>query len=103
MPQRRERCPLMLKANQHFILSFFGPPLLAVVACYGAYLLNFWFEMKTPVLMITLLVTAVVFVLIGRWAIRVFFPVRCPYCKGKAYEIEGRGNRFMCLVCGKDH
>jgi hypothetical protein len=93
----------MLKANQHFILSFFGPPVFAALACYGVYLLNFWLEMKTPVLMTAFLATAVIFNLIGRWAIRAFIPVRCPYCKGRTYEIEGRGNRFMCLVCGRDH
>jgi hypothetical protein len=93
----------MLKANQHFILSFFGPPLFAALACYGVYLLNFWMELKTPALMTAFLVTAVVFFLFGRWSIRTFVSVRCPYCKGKAYEIEGRGNRFMCLVCGRDH
>ena len=59
----------MLKANQHFILSFFGPPVFAALACYGVYLLNFWLEMKTPVLMTAFLATAVIFNLIGRWAI----------------------------------
>ena len=93
----------MLKANQHFILSFFVPPVLAAVTCYGAYLLNFWFEMKTPLMMVTMLGTAIVSFLFGRWAVRVFVLVRCPFCKGKACEIEGRGNRFMCRVCGKDH
>jgi hypothetical protein len=93
----------MLKANQHFILCIFGPPVLAAIACYGVYLLNFWFDMKTPALMTSILAAAVVFFMIGRWAIRAFVPVRCPYCKGKAYEIEGRGNRLMCLVCGRDH
>ena len=65
----------MLKANQHFILSFFGPPVFAALACYGVYLLNFWLEMKTPVLMTAFLATAVIFNLIGRWSIRTFIPV----------------------------
>jgi hypothetical protein len=93
----------MLKANQHFILSFFGPPLLAGLACYAVYLLQFWMELATPMLLITMLLTAVVFFMTARWAIRVLIPVRCPYCKERAYEIQGRGNRFMCLVCGRDH
>ncbi|MFM2169175.1 MAG: hypothetical protein RIS79_3546 [Verrucomicrobiota bacterium] len=93
----------MLKANQHFILSFFGPPLLAGLACYVLYLLNFWMSLKTPALMTALLLNAVVFFLIGRWGIRTFVSVRCPYCRGRAYEIEGRGHRFMCLGCCRDH
>ena len=93
----------MLKANQHFILSFFGPPLLAGLSCYAVYLLQFWMQLRTPMLLTTMLVSAVVFFMIARWAIRTFIPVKCPYCRGRAYEIEGRGNRFMCLVCGRDH
>ncbi|MBL9129698.1 MAG: hypothetical protein JNG86_00760 [Verrucomicrobiaceae bacterium] len=93
----------MLKANQHFILSFFGPPLFAALACYGVYLLQFWMEWQNSVLLTIMLITSVVMLLAARWAIRSFITVRCPYCKGRAYEIQGRGGRFMCMVCGRDH
>ncbi len=92
-----------MNARQHFILSLIVPPLLAGAACYGMYLMNFWFEMNPPVLMISYLVTALIFSQVGRWMVRTFVSVRCPYCKGKTYEIQGRPNRFMCLVCGRDH
>jgi len=38
-----------------------------------------------------------------RWFMRNCVAVRCPFCGGKSYEIPDRGNRFMCLDCGKDH
>ncbi len=93
----------MLNSSQHFILSFLGPPIFAAVVCYLASLLQFWLKMQQGVLIAALLVVFILAYMFARWAVRAWFAVRCPFCGGRSYEIEGRGNRFMCLVCGKDH
>lgn len=93
----------MLKANQHFVLKFFGPPVLAGISSYAVRSLELWFEMSTSLLLIVMLVTFIVMFVLARWTIRAFVPVSCPYCQGRAQEMDGRGGRFMCLVCGRDH
>jgi hypothetical protein len=92
-----------MTSSQHFILCFVFPPVMAALASYAVYLSEIWLELKTSLLLILMLGVAVLVMWLTRWAIRTFIPVRCPFCKGRSYEIEGRGNRFMCLVCGKDH
>ena len=93
----------MLKANQHFILGFFGPLIAEVVGAYLFYLIQAWIELKTPAMLIGLLVVAVATYVATRWVIHSFVSVVCPHCRGRSYEMEGRGGRFMCMVCGRDH
>ena len=93
----------MLKATQHFILSFFVPPVAAIISAYVFYLLQGWIELETPVMLIGLLLVAVATYVATRWLIHTFIPVVCPRCRGRAFEMEGRGGRFMCMVCGRDH
>jgi predicted PurR-regulated permease PerM len=93
----------MLKANQHFIFSFFGPLIAASVAAYGFYLIQSSFELQTSTTLIGLLLVAVMTYVATRWVIHSFVPVICPRCRGRCYEMEGRGGRFMCMVCGRDH
>jgi transposase-like protein len=50
-----------------------------------------------------MMVGCVLVAMATRWFLRNFVSVKCPFCGGKTYEIRGRGNRFMCSVCGKDH
>ena len=88
----------MLKATQHFILSFFGPPVVAIIFGYMFYLIQGWIELETPVMLIGLLVVAVATFVITRWAIHALVPVACPYCRGRCHEIDGRGGCFMCMV-----
>lgn len=93
----------MLRSNQHFVLGFFGPPIVATIAVYGVYLLDFWLEFQDSMMMIVMLITFVVMVIVTRWLVRTFIPVACPHCRGRSYEMAGRGGRFMCLNCGRDH
>ncbi len=92
-----------MTASRHFILSFFAPPIAAAVACYFFYLCNFWMELRDGALMTGLLVTFVLVLIAGRWVVRTFIAVKCPFCGGNTFEMEGRANRFMCRVCGRDH
>ena len=92
-----------MTSARHFVLSFFGPVLAGGVFC-GLVLLNWrWLEEHRVTPLVTMLVGAVVVGVATRWFVRNCIAVRCPFCGGKSYEIPGRGNRFMCLVCGKDH
>jgi len=93
----------MLKASQHFILSLTAPLVLSVMATYGVYLCQFWMKLADGVLLAVLLGVFILMMWLVRMAVRAWVPVRCPSCGGRAYEMEGRGNRFMCLSCGRDH
>lgn len=93
----------MLKANQHFILSLTAPMVLAAGSSYAVYLCQFWMQLADGVLLAVLLGVFILVMWLARMAVRSLVPVRCPHCGGRAYEMEVRGNRFMCLSCGRDH
>ena len=67
------------------------------------YMIWDWLDMHRIPPLVMMLVGAVVFASATRWLVRNFIPVTCPFCGGKSYEIPGKGNRFMCAVCAKDH
>lgn len=92
-----------MNAARHFALSFFGPIIAGALFCAGAGLLaDFWEKHGISVTLVMLLgFVAVAF--LTRRLLRAFCWVSCPFCGGRSYEIPGRGNRFMCVVCGKDH
>jgi hypothetical protein len=93
----------MLKAPQHFLLCIVAPPVVAALVCYGVYLCQFWMRLADGMLMAVLFGVFILVMWLVRRAVRSLVPVQCPYCRGRAYEIEERGNRFMCLSCGRDH
>ena len=89
--------------SRHFALSFFGPVLAGGLFC-GLVLLSWnWLEDHRVSPLVSMLLGALVFAMATRWFVRNYIAVTCPFCGGKSYEIPDRGNRFMCLVCGKDH
>jgi hypothetical protein len=92
-----------MTSSRHFVLSFFGPVLMAGVFCGFIVLIwNFLEKHHIPPL-VTMLVGGLVVGMSTRWFVRNCVAVNCPFCGGKSYEIPNRGNRFMCRVCGKDH
>jgi len=92
-----------MSSLRHFVLSFFGPVLVFGVFCGFVCLIWSWLERHHISPRMTMLVGGLVLAVTTRWFVRNFVAVRCPFCGGKSYEIPDRGNRFMCLVCGKDH
>ena len=92
-----------MTASRHFVLSFFGPVLTGGGYCGIILLIWNWLEFHHISPLVTMLVGVVVVAVLTRWFVRNFVPVSCPFCRGRSYEIPGRGNRFMCRVCGKDH
>ena len=92
-----------MNAGRHFALSFFGPLVSGALFCAGIGLFSDFLDKHHIPVTIVMLVGFVVVALATRWAVRTFCAVRCPFCSGRSYEIPGRGNRFMCVVCGKDH
>jgi len=103
MPSDRKLVSLCMTASRHFVLSFLGPIFAGGLFC-GLVLLN-WRLLEEHRLepLVTILVGTVLVAIATRWFVRNCIAVRCPFCGGKSYEIPERGNRFMCLVCGKDH
>jgi hypothetical protein len=92
-----------MTSTRHFALCFLGPILLGALYCILVGLIWEWFDERRISPMQVMLVGCVVVAMSTRWFLRNFVAVKCPYCSGKAYEMQGRGNRFMCMVCGKDH
>jgi predicted RNA-binding Zn-ribbon protein involved in translation (DUF1610 family) len=92
-----------MTSSRHFVLSFLGPIITGGLFC-GLVVIN-WRLLEEHRLepLVTMLVGAVTVWVATRWYVRNFVAVRCPFCGGKSYEISERGNRFMCLNCGKDH
>jgi hypothetical protein len=92
-----------MSSLRHFVLSFFGPVLAFGVFCSFVALIWNWLEQHHISPLVTMMVGGLVVAMATRWFVRNCVAVRCPFCGGKSYEIPDRGNRFMCLVCGKDH
>jgi len=92
-----------MSSSRHFVLSFFGPVITGAVFCGFIWLLSSWLERHHISPLVTMLVGGLVVGMVTRRVVRNCVAVSCPFCGGKSYEIPGRGNRFMCRVCGKDH
>lgn len=92
-----------MTAARHFALSFFGPIIAGVLFCGVIGLFSVWLERHQISVMIVMLVGFLGAAMATRWFVRNCVSIRCPFCGGKSYEIPGRGNRFACRVCGKDH
>lgn len=92
-----------MNSKQHFALSFFGPIVTSAIYGTAVWLLWDWLREHRISPLVTMLVGCVAVAGITRWYVRNFVMVKCPFCGGESYEIPGRGNRFMCQVCGKDH
>ncbi|MFO1486014.1 MAG: hypothetical protein U1F71_21815 [Verrucomicrobiaceae bacterium] len=92
-----------MNAARHFALSFFGPIVGGALFCGLVSLFSGWLEFHHIPVLVVMLVGFVVTAIMTRWFVSNHVPVKCPFCGGKSYEIPGRGNRFMCGVCGKDH
>lgn len=92
-----------MKPPQHFALCFLGPIVTSLIYCASVWLLWDWLQKHQIPPLVTMLVGGVIVAGATRWYIRNFVAVKCPFCGGESYEIPGRGNRFMCRVCGKDH
>lgn len=92
-----------MNAGRHFALSFFGPIIAGALFCAFAGLMADFLEKHGISVTVVMLVGFLVVAFVTRWGVRTFCTVSCPFCGGKSYEIPGRGNRFMCAVCGKDH
>jgi hypothetical protein len=95
--------PACMTSTRHFALCFLGPIALGALYCGLVVLIWEWLDDHRISPMLAMLVGSVVVGMATRWFLRNFVAVQCPFCAGKAYEIQGRGNRFMCMVCGKDH
>lgn len=91
-----------MNSARHFALSFFGPIVTGALYCASVGLLWDWLDRHSIPPMVTMLVGCVVVAILTRRFVRLV-SVKCPFCGGKGYEIQGGGNRFMCSVCGKDH
>ena len=92
-----------MNPSRHFALSFFGPIIMGALYCtVVAFLWEFLDKHRISPL-ITMLVGCLVVAAATRRLVRNMVAVKCPFCAGKSYEIQGRGNRFMCVNCGKDH
>lgn len=92
-----------MTSTRHFALSFFGPILMGAIFCGVVYQIWDWLDHHRIPPLVAMLVGFVAVAVATRWCVRNFIAVSCPFCAGKSYEIPGRGNRFMCRVCGKDH
>jgi len=92
-----------MSSSRHFVLSFLGPVLTFGIFCGLVALIWNWLEQHRISPLVTMMVGGLVVAMATRWFVRNCIAVRCPFCGGKSYEIPDRGNRFMCLVCGKDH
>ena len=92
-----------MSSSRHFVLSFFGPVLAFGLFCGLVGLMWTWLEQHRISPLVTMMVGGLVVAMATRWFVRNCIAVRCPFCGGKSYEIPDRGNRYMCLVCGKDH
>ncbi len=92
-----------MNSARHFALCFFGPIIMGALYCAGVGLLWDWLDKHNISPMITMLVGCLVVASATRWFLRHVVTVKCPHCGGKSYEIQGRGNRFMCVDCGKDN
>ncbi len=92
-----------MTSSRHFALCFFGPIILGALTCCVVGLMWDWLDLHRINPLIAMLVGCVVVAVATRWFLRNFIAVKCPFCAEKAYEIRGRGNQFMCSVCGKDH
>lgn len=92
-----------MNSARHFALCFFGPIVMGALYCGLIGVLWEWLVRHNVSPVIAMLVGAVMVAVLTRWFLRHMVPVTCPFCSGKCYEIQGRGNRFMCSVCGKDH
>ncbi len=92
-----------MNSARHFALSFFGPIVMGALYCAFIGLIWEWLVRHHLSPLIIMAVGAVLVAVLTRWMVRNLVSVSCPFCAGKCYEIEGRGNRFMCSVCGKDH
>lgn len=92
-----------MTAPRHFALSFFGPIIAGALFCGLVSLFAGWLEQHKVPVMIVMLVGFVVAAVVTKWAVKNYVAVTCPFCGGRSYEIPGRGNRFMCTVCAKDH
>jgi hypothetical protein len=92
-----------MTSSRHFALCFFGPIIMGAIYCGLIALIWEWLERHRITPLITMTVGCVLVAVATRWFLRNFVSVKCPFCGGKTYEIRGRGNRFMCSVCGKDH
>lgn len=88
---------------RHFALCFFGPIITGALYCAVIGLMWDWLDQHRVSPIITMMGGCVVVACATRWFLRHMVTVKCPYCGGKSYEIQGRGNRFMCVNCGKDH
>lgn len=92
-----------MNAARHFALSFFAPIIAGLLFCGAAALFSDFFDKHKISLPLVMLGGFVAIAYATRWAVRTYCTVTCPFCGGKSYELPGRGNRFMCVVCGKDH
>lgn len=92
-----------MNSGRHFALSFFAPIVAGALFCAVAGVFADFLEKHHISVTVVMLVGFVIMALITRWVVRAFCTTKCPFCGGKSYEIPGRGNRFMCVVCGKDH
>ncbi len=92
-----------MTAARHFALSFFGPIIAGALFCGLVGIFSVWLERHQISVMIVMLVGFVGAAMTARWFVRNCVSISCPFCGGKSYEIPGRGNRFACRVCGKDH
>lgn len=92
-----------MTAARHFALSFFGPIIAGTLFCGLVSMFTDWLERHNFSVMVVMLVGFVGAAMAARWFVRNCIAISCPFCGGKSYEIPGRGNRFACRVCGKDH
>lgn len=92
-----------MNSARHFALSFFGPIIMGALYCAAVGLLWDFLDKHRLSPLIVMLVGSVVVAAATRAFVRKMVSVKCPFCGGKSYEISGRGNRFLCDVCGKDH